>query len=93
MIIYMPEICIVDDCNNNAFYGNINDYKKIYCKEHKNIEDNLIDIRNKNLYCKSCLYTYGIFGYVNDKKNLFCKKCKNDDMIDIKIQNAYLKIV
>ena len=80
----MPEICIVDDCNNNAFYGNIIDYKMKYCKEHKNIEDNLIDIRVKNRYCKSCLYTIGIYGYINDKKNLFCKDCKLDDMIDIK---------
>ena len=80
----MPEICIVNNCNNNAFYGKIIDYKKLYCKDHKNIEDNLIDIRNKNLYCKSCLYTIGIFGYINDKKNLFCKKCKLKDMIDIK---------
>jgi hypothetical protein len=79
----MFEICIVDDCDNNASYGNIIDYKKIYCKEHKNIEDNLIDIRHKNNYCKSCLYTQGTFGYINDKKNLFCKNCKNDDMIDV----------
>jgi hypothetical protein len=80
----MSEICIVDDCDNNAFYGNVIDYKKKYCKEHKNIEDNLIDIRVKNNYCKSCLYTFGIYGYINDKKNLFCKNCKNDDMIDIR---------
>ena len=80
----MPEICIVDDCDNNAFYGNIIDYKKKYCKEHKNIEDNLIDIRRKNNYCKSCLYTIGIYGYINDKKNLFCVNCKLKDMINIK---------
>jgi hypothetical protein len=87
----MPEICIVDDCDNNAFYGSIIDYKKKYCKEHKNIEDNLIDIRVKNNYCKSCLYTIGSFGYINDKKNLFCKDCKNDDMIDIKHSKCLFK--
>jgi hypothetical protein len=80
----MSKICEVDDCNNNAFYGSINDYIKKYCKDHKNIEDNLIDIRNKNKYCKSCLYSRGCFGYINDKKNLFCVNCKLDDMIDIK---------
>ena len=87
----MPEICIVDDCNNNAFYGKIIDYKKIYCKDHKNIEDNLIDIRVKNNYCKSCLYTQGSYGYINDEKNLFCVNCKLNDMIDIKHSKCLFK--
>ena len=80
----MSKICEVDGCSNNASYGSIIDYIKKYCKDHKNIEDNLIDIRNKNKYCKSCLYTIGSYGYINDKKNLFCVNCKLKDMIDIR---------
>jgi hypothetical protein len=39
--------CIIDDCSNEAFYGKITDYKRIYCRNHKNTEINLIDITQK----------------------------------------------
>ena len=61
--------CILDNCNNKAKYGKITDYHKIYCKEHKTIEENLINIDVKNKYCKSCFYKLGTYYNKNDCKN------------------------
>jgi hypothetical protein len=80
----MPNICEIDDCDNLALYGFISDFKTKYCINHKKIKNNLINIKNKNKYCKSCYYIMGSYAYENDKNNLYCKSCKLDDMIDIK---------
>lgn len=81
--------CIIENCNNNAIYGNIINYKKIYCYEHKDIEENIINITKKTLYCKICLYSRGSFKYP-DKKGLYCIKCKTYDMISINIHNCII---
>jgi hypothetical protein len=87
----MPKKCEIEDCNNIAHYGSIDDFKIKYCRDHKNIEDNLIDIRFKNNYCKSCYIVQGSYGYENDKNNLFCKNCKLVDMIDIKHHKCFFE--
>ena len=79
----MPNICEFDDCDNLALYGFINEFKKKYCSNHKKIKDNLININDKNKYCKSCYYVIGSYSYENDKNNLYCKSCKLDHMVNI----------
>ena len=76
-------MCIFENCHNKASYGFITDFKKIYCNEHKNIEKDLINIRNRNKYCCNCYLIRGSYGYENDKKNLFCINCRLEDMIDV----------
>jgi len=73
--------CIIKDCKNKSKYGFITDYKKIYCIEHKNVEEKLINIRHKSIYCKSYLYNIGYY-FNKDKPNeKFCKEYKLPEMI------------
>jgi hypothetical protein len=74
-------LCIVKDCDNKAFYGFITDYKKLYCSKHKNTEENLINIRNKNNYCKSCIYKIGYYFYKDKPFDKYCGNCKLPEMI------------
>ena len=83
-------ICIIDNCDNKAEYGNVKDYKKNFCKEHKDREINLINIRYKSLYCKTCLINCdstkifrGSFIYENNSKDKYCAKHRDEEMITI----------
>ena len=55
----MPE-CIIDDCDNDAKYGNNIDWKRIYCKDHKDTIENPVNISKKSLYCNNCYETRSI---------------------------------
>ena len=80
----MPKNCEYDNCNNKATYCyNDNNLNVKYCKEHKNIEENLIHYNQKYYLCVSCCCITGSFVYENNKKNKFCVNCKTDDMISI----------
>lgn len=47
--------CKIDNCENKAEYGKVSDLKRIYCKKHKDTENNLIEIKRKSKYCITCL--------------------------------------
>jgi hypothetical protein len=80
----MTKTCEYNNCNNQATYCyNDNNWIVKYCKEHKNIEENLIYYRNKYNLCVSCCSILGSFVYENNKKNKFCANCKTDDMISL----------
>ena len=79
----MPKLCQYMDYHNRAYYGKVIDFKPLYCKDHKNIEEGLISIANKCKYCKSCYLKIGCYGFVNEQKKIFCKDGKSDDMINI----------
>jgi hypothetical protein len=71
--------CIIGECNENAKYGLFKDRKKLYCKNHKNEEEFMVDL-TRNL-CKEC-GTRASFGYLGRKPES-CKEHMKDDMIDL----------
>ena len=65
----MPITCEYDNCNNQAIYCyNDNNWNVKYCKDHKNIEENLIHYNQKYYLCVSCCSIVGSFVYENNKK-------------------------
>jgi hypothetical protein len=80
----MSKKCEYDNCINQAtYFYNDNNWNVKYCKDHKNIEENLIHYKNKYNLCVSCCSIVGSFVYENNKKNRFCVNCKTDDMISL----------
>ena len=76
--------CIIDGCEDKPVYGRITDYKRIYCRNHKKTEINLIDISQKNMYCYKCKIKYGFYFEKDNIKIRYCSSCREPSMINIR---------